>query len=486
MVSEHIAGEVAQGKLTPAGSGPVHTSPMGLVPKARQPGKFRIICDLSAPSGGSVNDGIDPDLCSLSYANVDDAVSLLCILGVGALIAKLDLKSAYRMVPVHHLDQRFLGITWQEQVLCDQALPFGLRSAPLIFTAVADGLAWAMVCSGVQYVIHYLDNFLFAGPPGSDTCAIALQTAIPLCSRLRLPVAPSKVVGPATTLTFLGIELDTVKQELRLPQDKIDRLKAMLREWYGRKRPSKRQLQKLIGHLSHAATVVRPGRTFMRHLINTMKVPLRPEHRVRLSSQCRADISWWASFLEVWNGSSFFGPPTSILSVISDASGSWGCGAFVSTTNDWFQFKWPNVWLEASIAVKEMFPVVVSAALWGGRWFGASIQFVCDNLSVVQALSSGRMRDTHLMHLLRCLFFLSAHFGFTHTAAHIPGKDNLAADALSRNRRGDFFTIRASAPQVPSVIPASLYSLLSSPDLQWTDERWRELFTTALHDISRV
>ena len=174
------------------------------------------------------------------------------------------------------------------------------------------------------------------------------------------------------------------------------------------------------------------------------------------------------------------------MSVISDASGSWGCGAFISTTNDWFQFKWPSTWLGASIAVKEMFPVVVSAALWGGQWCGASVQFICDNLSVVQALSSGRVKDVHLLHLLRCSFFLSAHFGFSHTAAHIPGKDNLAADALSRNRRGEFFAIHPSAPQIPAAIPASLCSLLSSPDLQWTDSRWRELFTAALHDISRV
>ena len=47
----------------------------------------------------------------------------------------------------------------------------------------------------------------------------------------------------------------------------------------------------------------------------------------------------------------------------------------------------------------------------GRHWSGMAIQFVCDNLSVVQALSSGRVRDAHLLHLLQCLFFLEAHFG---------------------------------------------------------------------------
>lgn len=485
-VSAYIADEVAGHRLELVGSESVHTSPMGLIPKARQPGKFRLICDLSSPQGASVNDGIDPELCSLQYANVDDAVALVKSLGAGTLIAKLDLKSAYRMVPVHHLDQRFLGIRWQNSTFCDRALPFGLRSAPLIFTAVADGLAWAMGCNGIQHVIHYLDDFLLAGPPQTDVCTVALRVAVPLCAKLGLPVAPNKVEGPTTVLTFLGLEIDTLRLELRLPQDKIIRLRDTLREWYGRRDPTKRQLQSLIGLLSHAATVVKPGRTFMRHLINTMKVPKQGDQKVRLNAQCMADIHWWAMFVESWNGISFFGPPRGDVSVVSDASGSWGCGAFLPASGAWFQFQWPPAWSGTSIAAKEMFPVLVSAALWGRYWSGVAVEFVSDNMSVVQALTSRRVRDPLLMHMLRCLFFLEARFGFDHVATHIPGKDNSAADALSRNRLAEFFAIHSGAPRMPVVVPPQLYELLSSQNMEWTDARWRELFTAVLYEVSHV
>ena len=79
----------------------IHMSPIGLIPKTHQPVKYRLIIDLSSPHGHSVNDGIKPELCSLEYSSVDNTVKLLLLCGQGALMGKLDLKSAYRMVPVH-------------------------------------------------------------------------------------------------------------------------------------------------------------------------------------------------------------------------------------------------------------------------------------------------------------------------------------------------------------------------------------------------
>ena len=93
------------------------------------------------------------------------------------------------MVPVHPDDHALLGIKWESQVYIDTALPFGLCSAPKIFSAVDDALAWAFHCKGTHWQLHYLDDFLFAGPPGEETCAQALQIAIDTCQELGMPVA---------------------------------------------------------------------------------------------------------------------------------------------------------------------------------------------------------------------------------------------------------------------------------------------------------
>jgi len=96
--------------------------------------------DLSSPKGHSVNDGIIKEECSFHYASVDQAVAELRRSGIGALMAKMDIQRAYRNIPVAPSDRRLLGFQWQSQIYIDKALPFGLRSAPLIFSAVAD--AW--------------------------------------------------------------------------------------------------------------------------------------------------------------------------------------------------------------------------------------------------------------------------------------------------------------------------------------------------------
>ena len=111
-------------------------------------------------------------------------------------------------------------------------LPFGLRSAPKIFNAVADGHEWYLGSRGIRHLAHYLDDFIVTGPP---RCVDALATLDGVCSQLGIPLAHHKRDGPTTCLTFLGIEVDTEAAELRLPQAKLERLRSLLEDWGDRK-----------------------------------------------------------------------------------------------------------------------------------------------------------------------------------------------------------------------------------------------------------
>ena len=119
----------------------VHTSQFGVIPKGKT-GKWHLIVDMSSPEGRSVNNGIPDSFCSLSYVTVWDAAQAVAAKGRGALMAKVDVKSAYRNVPIHPHDRWLMGTLWEGSLYIDTALPFGLQSAPKIFTAVADAVEW--------------------------------------------------------------------------------------------------------------------------------------------------------------------------------------------------------------------------------------------------------------------------------------------------------------------------------------------------------
>ncbi len=239
LIEEYISKELGKGRMIgplPMSWRPIiHLNRVGLVPKGHNSGKFRLITDLSFPHGASVNDGISPDLVSLSYIAVDDVAAIVQELGKGSLLAKMDIEAAYRLIPVHPHDRVLQGMEWDGRIYVDPCLPFGLRSAPKIFNAVADGLCWCLHQAGIQFVLHYLDDFIIVAPPDSDECARSVRILEETCAKLGVPMAPGKSEGPLTSLVFLGILVDTVAGELRLPEGKLQRLKSLLRHWGARR-----------------------------------------------------------------------------------------------------------------------------------------------------------------------------------------------------------------------------------------------------------
>ena len=155
VVSGYIAREMQRRRLlrfpvSSPWSEYVHLSPFGVILK-KGGNKWRLIVDLSSPHGASVNDdGIDSAFTSIRYSSIDDAVRIIQSLGNGALMAKLDLKAAYRSVPVHPEDRLLRGTQWEESIFVDTALPFGLSSAPKIFSAVTDAVLWIMHAKGIR------------------------------------------------------------------------------------------------------------------------------------------------------------------------------------------------------------------------------------------------------------------------------------------------------------------------------------------------
>lgn len=469
VVDKYLANEIELGRVAgPFDSPPfpnLHISSFGVIPKSNQPGKWRMIVDLSSPDGFSVNDGIDPESYSLQYIKVDDVIKMVAALGQGALIAKFDVLTAFRNIPVHPSVRPLLGMKWRGRYYVDLALPFGLRSAPFIFNSVATLVEWILKTNyRIPSILHYLDDFIMAGPPRSEACGEFLSIALAVCKKLGLPIHPDKLEGPATSIVVLGIELDSVNMTARLPADKLARLRTLLDSWASRRWCRRNDLESLIGHLHHAAKVVWPGRTFIRRMINTLCCFRNASHPIRLNAEFHLDLSWWRHFLESWNGVGFWlypglSQPASIT-VTSDASGVLGYGAYCGA--EWFNGVWSNAQAPLSIAYKELFPIVIAAHIWGYGWARQHILFRSDNEAVAAILQSRTSRVPDIMCLVRSLLGATAKFQFTFSAEHLPGAQNTIADALSRFNWQVFLQSAPWAHRKPTPVPGQLIEHLLS------------------------
>ena len=281
------------------------TSPIGLVPK-KDPSELHLIHHLSYPQGTSVNDFI-PDHCStVKYASVEDATKSIQRLGRGCFMAKTDVKSAFRIIPIHPADYPLLGIPWNNMYYFDPALAMGLSSCCAIFESFSTALEWVSLnFFDASAVLHILDDFLFIAKT-KEQCARDLQNFILMCDYLRVPLASEKTVGSDTVLQFAGITLDSVLFEARLPEDKLAKCRVMLHNFYTRRTVTLKELQSLIGLLNFACTVVAPGRVFLRRLIDLTKGIQKPHHHIRLSKGAKSEILIWLRILEDFNGKSFF------------------------------------------------------------------------------------------------------------------------------------------------------------------------------------
>ena len=184
----HILGPVPPEKVQVG----TQLSPVGVIPKSSHPGKWRLIVDLSSLDSKSINAGIEPELCSLQYLRLDKVITEVSRIGRGAQLSKLDIESAYRMIPVHPGDRHLLAVQWTGQTFFDTRLPFGLRSAP------KSSQRWRMHYNGRCYDKecrgwHTTSTITSLGPSEFSSVPEELRHLADAVQEAGCPSCPSKV-----------------------------------------------------------------------------------------------------------------------------------------------------------------------------------------------------------------------------------------------------------------------------------------------------
>lgn len=204
VVKEKIYKEIALGRI----AGPFNYEPLGnlrlstIGVVAKKDGGWRLIHHLSYPINYSVNDFIDVEACSVHYTSFDEVLDMVAKLGRGAVLGKMDVKSAFRLLPVNPSDHQFLCFKFNNDYYYDMCLPmdcsiscaFWKKFANLVLRVVEEK-------TGIHTLNHYLDDYIFAGST-FEICDLLMSSFKNTCSEFCIPLAEGKTEGPKTVLTF--------------------------------------------------------------------------------------------------------------------------------------------------------------------------------------------------------------------------------------------------------------------------------------------
>lgn len=446
-------------------------SPIGLVPKSEN--GWRLITHLSYPEKASVNHFIPDELCKVNYTSLDNVLDMVAELGKSALIAKVDISQAFRLLIINPADFDLLGIWFDNKFYIDKCLPFGCSIACSLFEKFSTFLHWLVTQeTNLNTLDHYLDDFIFAGKSDTSDCATLMNKFLEISAHIGVPIAGNKTVYPTTVLTFLGFEIDTDLMLIRLPAEKLIKLKTHICNLLPKKKCRIKVFESMVGLMSYCSRALPSARAFLRRFYDLLaSVPTkRPHYFIRISQEVKADAYVWLEFLNNFNGSCFipekFWTSNDTMELFTDATASatLGCGAYLS--GQYLQYKWPSDWVDKGflkdITFLELVPVVMALYAWAPHFQNKKILFRIDNEALCVVINKRTSKSKLVMQLIRPLVLFTLCNNTQFKAKHIPGTSNQIADSLSRFQERRFRNVAPYADLSPTPIPISFLDIISN------------------------
>jgi len=345
----------------------------------------------------------------------------------------LDLKDGYYHVAIHPSHRKFLVTNINGTLYQFVGLPFGLQSAPWVFTKVMRVFVRALRARGLR-VLPYLDDFLVVA--GSEEEALMHRSAVQeVLTSLGLSRNPSKGQwSPAQSVVHLGVGVDSVRNLFFVPRDKLVVLQASARSLVSYAKSHRRwvhyqRLESFVGFAMSLVVALAQVRTRCRSLYDALAARASRTSDCRLSSQQISDLQWFVDLDPSFNGLPLV-KPVPVVTVATDAS-DFGWGAFISGVDPARGFFGTG---EASrhITFKELF-AVFQALVWFPTQLGnRSVSLLTDNQAVMAVVNKGTSRSPVLMELCRKIQQLVHELRIFWRATYIRSADNVDADGLSR------------------------------------------------------
>jgi hypothetical protein len=425
--------------------------------------KFRRIVNLSKKfNGQSVNSSMDLEFVNMQFDKFDKAISILLKHGSGCFMAKVDLKQAYRFLPIR-LDQlKFLIFQYRQKFFLDSRLVFGASSACRIFECVSSFLQHLFESlSAFSDMMHYLDDYFLAHLLPT-ICSKLLHVFLLICEILNIEVNPEKVIGPSQSLTLLGIILDSKLMQLRISSELLFCIKNSLDSILSLQQVPVSSLFSLCGHFSFAAKALKPTRLYLRNIFSFLNPFEDPSRLIILPPHIRDDLLFLSNSINNWNGICLIQKPVTNLSLsFSTDASNIGWGAVFK--KEWTcGFPSPQIWLKYPIHVRELFGLVAAVYTWRQQLSNLNVTLCCDNMAVVAIISKLDTKCKPSLAILKFLHQTCLSFNIFIVPIWVSSAENSMADAISRNEIDSFLSNNPSANPHPTIFECrELESLLT-------------------------
>jgi len=358
-------------------------------------------------------------------------------------MVKLDLKDAYLQVPIHQEHQSLLQFQWQGKTYQFVCLPFGLTSAPRVFTKVMKPVVGLLRQMGIRLVI-YLDDILIMHHSKEELLQF-LPLICQLFKALGLMVNLEKSqTVPKQEMEFLGFQVNSASLQLAFPAEKMRKIQQDARALLQRHSVSVRDLARFVGKVTATTRAIWQAPLHYRALqrmINSV-VPLDSPLPARaskfntilqLTEDSKKELSWWISLDRSLIMTAPLLPRTPDMIIESDASNTgWGARHGEIRTG--------GVWSRAEalnhINYLELLAAHLAVQCFAKQQRNITIQLRLDNVTAVTYIN--KMGGTHsqlLCDLATQMWEWSLQQNIFLSAEHLPGRENVIADEESRTMR---------------------------------------------------
>ena len=378
--------------------------------------------------------------------------------------AVFDVDSAYRNIPIHPADQPHFCLKWDSLFYVDHCVAFGSASSAGLFGRVADALVAIFKAQGVDYILKWVDDFVFIRFCYPNTSAslyrIDASLIFDTAHSLGIPWKLSKYADFSSSFTYLGFLWCFSSRTVSLLDAKRLKFLERLSPWLLHTPQTLSSAQKLLGSLNHCCYVLPLGRSHLHHLrkfVAGFPAESSPFLTHKIPSPLALELLWWHSILQDPPDPLPIGrpPPPLGISVFVDASTSFGIAILIGNRWDAFQLT-TSALPDGFIGVLEMLAVEFAVYALTHIYPPFSHFLIhSDNQGVVASLrtfsSRGLLQNESLTRTLQVLLQRNSHLSATYiTSAQNP------ADPISRGQ----FPSPSRRLHVPITIPASLVSLL--------------------------